>query len=163
MLCMQRYSWEHGIAMQAMHEIGDTTGLIIMARESLQRKTPDGRLSMVGSEMNIADTGVNGPGILAAYKITGEEKYIKAARAQYEYLKRPESKNAMGIIYHNNKSKAVFSDNMFMVAPFLIQMGDFDEAIHQIEGIRSLLWNKDVKLFHHIRFQETMEFLDPSF
>lgn len=163
MLCMQRYSWEHGTTMQGMLEIGDTTNLVIMARESVQRKKPDGRLSMVGSDMNIADTGVNGAGVLAAYKITGDEKYKKAAQEQYEYLKRPESKNAMGVIYHNNKSKVIFSDNMFMVAPFLAQMGDYDEAIHQIEGIRNLLWNKDEKLFHHIRIQETMEFKDPSF
>ena len=163
MLCMQRHSWEHGTAMQGMLEIGDTTNLLIMARESVQRKKPDGRLSMVGSDMNIADTGVNGPGVLAAYKITGDEKYKKVAQGQYEYLKRPESKNSAGVIYHNNKSKVIFSDNMFMVAPFLAQMGDYDEAIHQIVGIRDLLWNEDQKLFHHIRIQETMEFKDPSF
>jgi len=163
MLCMQRYSWEHGTAMQAMLEIGDTSNLIIMARESVQRGNPDGRLSMVGSDMNIADPGVNGPGVLAAYKITGEEKYKIAARAQYEYLKKPESKNTGGVIYHNNKSKVIFSDNMFMVAPFLAQMGDYNEAIRQIEGIRDVLWNKEAKLFHHIRIQETGEFKDPSF
>lgn len=163
MLCMQRYSWEHGTAMQGMLEIGDTTKLIIMARESVQRKKPDGRLSMLGSDMNIADPGVNGPGVLAAYKFTGEEKYKKAAQAQYEYLKRPESQNSMGVIYHNNKSKVIFSDNMFMVAPFLAQMGDYNEAILQIKGIRDVLWNEDEKLFHHIRIQETMEFKDSSF
>lgn len=163
MLCMQRYSWEHGTAMQAMLEIGDTSSLIIMARESVQRGTPDGRLSMVGSDMNIADTGVNGPGLLATFKITGEEKYRNAARAQYEYLKKAESKNASGVIYHNNKSKVIFSDNMFMVAPFLAQTGDYDEAIRQIEGIRDVLWNREKKLFHHIRIQETGEFKDRSF
>lgn len=163
MLCMQRHSWEQGTAMQGLLEIGDMAGLIVMAGESVQRKNPDGRLSMVGSDMNIADTGVNGPGVLAAYKMTGDEKYKKAAQEQYEYLKRPESKNAKGVIYHNNKSKVIFSDNMFMVAPFLAQMGDYDEAMHQIEGIRALLWNKEQKLFHHIRTQETMEFQDPSF
>ncbi len=62
MLCMQRYSWEHGTAMQGMFEIGDSTSLVIMAREALQRSAPDGRLAMVGSEMNIADPGVNIPG-----------------------------------------------------------------------------------------------------
>ncbi len=36
MLCMQRYSWEQGTAMQGMLEIGDTTSLMIMARESVQ-------------------------------------------------------------------------------------------------------------------------------
>ena len=160
---MQRHSWEQGTAMQGMLEIGDTTCLILMARESVQRNKPDGRLSMVGSDFNIADTGVNGPGVLAAYKFTGDEKYKEAAMAQYLYLKLPESKNANGIIYHNNKSQVIFSDNMFMVAPFLAQMGDYDEAIHQIEGIRDVLWDKDAKLFHHIRIQETGEFKDSSF
>ncbi|WP_319589337.1 glycoside hydrolase family 88 protein [uncultured Draconibacterium sp.] len=163
MLCMQRYSWEHGTAMQGMLEIGDTTALIIMARESVQRNTPDGRLSMVCSDTNIADTGVNGPGVLAAYKFTGNEIYKKAALAQYLYLKKTESQNKYGVIFHNNKSRVIFSDNMFMVAPFLAQMGDFDEAIKQIEGIRKLLWNEDEKLFHHIRIQETGEFRDKSF
>jgi len=163
MLCMQRHSWEHGTAMQGMLEIGDTTALLIMAMESVQRNKPDGRLSMVGSDMNIADTGVNGPGVLAAYNITGDDKYKKAALSQFLFLKKPESKNAMGVIYHNNKSKMIFSDNMFMVAPFLAQMGDYDEAVRQIEGIRDVLWNSEKKLFHHIRIQETGEFKDPSF
>ena len=163
MLCMQRYSWEHGTAMLGMLEIGDTAKLLIMARESVQRKKPDGRLSMVGSDMNIADPGVNGSGVLAAYPITGDEKYKEAAEAQYKYLKRPQSKNTYGVIYHNNLSPVIFSDNMFMVAPFLAQMGDYDKAMLQIEGIRDVLWNKEKKLFHHIRIQETMEFKDPSF
>ena len=64
----------------------------------------------------------------------------------------------MGVIYHNNKSKVIFSDNMFMVALFFAQMGDYNEAIRQIKGIRDVLWNKDKKLFHHIRIQETMKF-----
>jgi rhamnogalacturonyl hydrolase YesR len=163
MLCMQRHSWEHGTAMQGMLEIGDTTSLIIMARESVQRKKPDGRLSMVGSDMNIADPGVNGPGVLAAYMITGDPIYKNAVQAQYEYLLRKESQNDMGVIYHNNKSKVIFSDNMFMVAPIMAHMGDYDEAMRQIEGIRTVLWNNDHKLFHHIRIQETGEFRDPSF
>lgn len=163
MLCMQRYSWEQGIAMQALLEIGDSSNVLLMARESIQRRTADGRLSMVGSDFNIGDTGVNGAGVLAAYKISGDEKYKKAAQDQYDYLKRADSKNINGVIYHNNKSQVIFSDNMFMVAPFMALMGDYDEAMHQVEGIRELLWNKDKKLFHHIRTQETGKFEDPSF
>ncbi len=163
MLCMQRHSWEQGTAMQGMLEIGDTTSLILMARESVQRYKPDGRLSMVGSDMNIADPGANGPGVLAVYRITGEEKYLDAAKALYDFLKRPESKNEKGVIYHNNRSEAIFIDNMFMVAPFMAMMDDYDEAMNQIEGLRELLWNEDEKLFHHIRVSRTMEFRDPSF
>jgi len=163
MLCMQRYSWEQGVAMQGLLEIGDSVNLVIMARESLQRAYPDGRLSMVGSDFNIGDTGVNGAGVLAVYKITGDEKYKKAAQAQYTYLKKSESKNVKGVIYHNNKGKEIFSDNMFMVAPFMAQMGDYDEAMHQVEGIRDLLWNSEKKLFHHIRTEETGKYGDISF
>ncbi len=163
MLCMQRYSWEQGVAMQALLEIGDSSNLLIMARESVQRSKPDGRLSMVGSDFNIGDTGVNGAGVLAAYKITGDEKYKKAAQGQYDYLKKADSKNIKGVIYHNNKGKEIFSDNMFMVAPFMAQMGDYDEALHQVEGIRTLLWNRDKKLFHHIKTEETGKYGDPSF
>ena len=163
MLCMQRYSWEHGTAMQGVMEIGDTATLIVMARESMQRGKPDGRLSMVGSDMNIADTGVNGPAMLYAFSITGDSTFLEAARAQYEYLKLPSSKDVNGIIYHNNLSEVIFSDNMFMVAPFLAQMGDYDEAMAQIEGIRNLLWNPERKLFHHIRIGRTGEFKDVSF
>jgi unsaturated rhamnogalacturonyl hydrolase len=163
MYCMQRHSWEQGTAMQGLLEIGDTNAVVLMAREAVQRKTRDGRLSMVGSETNIADPGVNGAGVLAAYKVTSDEKYKKAAQAQYEYLKKPESKNASGLVYHNNQSKVIFSDNMFMVAPLMARMGDYDEAMFQIEGMRELLWNPEKKLFHHMRIQETGEFKDKSF
>lgn len=163
MLCMQRYSWEHGTAMQGVMEIGDTATLIVMARESVQRGKPDGRLSMVGSDMNIADTGVNGPAMLHAFALTGDSTFLKAADAQYKYLKLPASKDVNGVIYHNNLSEVIFSDNMFMVAPFLAQMGDYDEAMAQIESIRDLLWNPERKLFHHIRVGRTGEFKDISF
>lgn len=160
---MQRYSWEHGTAMQGMLEIGDTTALVIMASEALKRSKPDGRLAMVGSDFNIADPGVNGPPVLTAYHITGDEKFKNAFQAQYEYLKRPESKNSAGVIYHNNRSKVIFIDNMFMVAPIMALAGDYDEAMFQIEGLRNLLWNEEKKLFHHMRIQETGEFKDKSF
>jgi unsaturated rhamnogalacturonyl hydrolase len=163
MLCMQRHSWEQGVLMQAAIETGDTSNLILMAYESIFRQFPDGRLSMVGSSANVGDPGLNGVGVVEAYRITGDEKFKKAAQLQYDYLKDPKQKNAFGVIYHNNQSKVVFSDNMFMVAPFMAHMGDFDEAMFQIEGIRDILWNKEMKLFHHIRTQETGEYTDSTF
>ncbi|MFC1653205.1 glycoside hydrolase family 88 protein [Planctomycetota bacterium] len=157
MLCTQKYSWEFGTAMQALIELGDERNLVLMARDAVIRSTPDGRLAMIGSEKNIADTGVNGPGVLAAYKITGDEKYKKAAQAQYDYLMQPTSRNSKGTIYHNYTKPVIFSDNMFMIAPFIAQMGNYDEAMRQIEAIRRVLWNEEEKLFHHIRIEETGE------
>ena len=157
MLCTQKRSWEFGTAMLALIEIGDNENLVRMAYEAIVQSTPDGRLATIGSENNIADTGVNGPGMLAAYKITGDEKYMNAAQAQYDYLMLPSSRNTMGTIYHNTARPVIFSDNMFMVAPFIAQMGNYDEAMFQIEAIRRVLWNEEKKLFHHIRIEETGE------
>lgn len=157
MLCMQKHSWEFGVAMQALIEIDDEPSLVVMAHDAILQSTPDGRLAMVGSEKNIADTGANGPGMLAAYKITGDEKFMKAAQAQYDFLMLPGSRNSLGTIYHNTERPVIFSDNMFMVAPFIAQMGNYDEALRQIEAIRRVLWNEEEKLFHHIRIEETGE------
>lgn len=157
MLCKQKRSWEFGVSMQALIELGDERNLVVMAYDAIQQGTPDGRLAMIGSEKNIADTGANGPAMLAAYQITGDEVFKKAAQAQYDFLMLPSSRNSKGTIYHNTASPVIFSDNMFMVAPFIAQMGDYDEAMKQIEAIRRVLWNGEEKLFHHIRIEETGE------
>ncbi len=163
MLTMQRHSWEQGTAMQGLLEIGDTTNFLLMVNDVVLRSKPDGRLAMVYSDFNIADPAVNGPGVLAAFEITGDQKYHVAAEALYQYLKRPESKNEQGVILHNTRSGSIFSDNMFMVAPFMALMGDFDEAMAQVEGIRDLLWNEEAKLFHHIKEEGAPVFRDSSF
>ena len=157
MLCTQKYSWEFGVAMQALVELGDETNLVRMARDAVIRSTPDGRLAMIGSEKNISDTGINGPPVLAAYELTGDEMFRQAAQAQYDFLMQPSSRNSRGTIYHNAEKPVIFSDNMYMVVPFLARMGDYDEAMFQIEAIRRVLWNEEKKLFHHIRVEETGE------
>lgn len=155
MLCTQKRSWEFGTAMLALIELGDEQNLVRMAHEAIVQSTPDGRLAMIGSEHNIADTGVNGPGMLAAYEITGDSRFLEAAQAQYDFLMLPSSRNSKGTIYHNTERPVIFSDNMFMIAPFMAQMGNYDEALFQIEAIRRVLWNEEMKLFHHIRIEET--------
>ena len=157
MLCKQKRSWEFGVAMQALIELGDEKPLVVMAHDAILHSKPDGRLATIGSEKNIADTGANGPAMLEAYRITGDEIFKKAAQAQYDFLMLPSSRNSKGTIYHNTEKPVIFSDNMFMIAPFIAQMGNYDEAMFQIEAIRRVLWNEEEKLFHHIRIEETGE------
>jgi len=150
MLCMQRGSWEQGVALQALVEMGDTINLVNMAHEAVLRQKEDGRFSLVASDYNIADPGSNSPGVLMAYKVTGDEKYKTAAQKQYEYYNNPKTRTSKGYILHNTKSIQVWSDNLFMVAPFLAMMGDYDDAIRQIEGMRECLWDNNLKLVRHI-------------
>jgi len=162
MLCMQRASWEQGTAMQGLIEIGDTLSVVNMAHEAVLRQKPDGRLSMVGSDWNIGDPASNGPGVLFAYRVTGDEKYKNAAEAQYRYFFKPSSRTGKGFIRHNTTAMQIWSDNAFMAFPFLAMMGDYDEALRQIEGMRESLWDKDARLFRHIWDEEKRKFDDKS-
>jgi unsaturated rhamnogalacturonyl hydrolase len=150
MLCMQRASWEQGTAMQGLIEIGDTLSAVNMAHEAVLRQKSDGRLSMVGSDWNIGDPGANGPGVLFAYQVTGDEKYKKAAEAQYRYYLDPYTRTKKGFIRHNTTTMQIWSDNAFMAFPLLAMMGDYADALEQIEGMRESLWDKDARLFRHI-------------
>lgn len=150
MLCMQRASWEQGVAMQAMMELGEKDLVVLMAREAVLRCNKDGRLAMLGSGSNVTDPGSNGLGVLYAYKITGDEKFKKAADALYRYYKTAAPKTANGTLRHLTSATQVWSDSMFMAPPFLAFMGDYDEAVKQVDGYRKYLWNKEKKLFSHI-------------
>jgi unsaturated rhamnogalacturonyl hydrolase len=160
MLCMQRASWEQGVAMQALIEIGDTSNAISMAHEAVLRQKPDGRLGMVYSDWNVGDPAVNGRGVLFAFNITRDSVYYKAAQYQYQYYLQPGTRTESGNIRHNNTTKQLWSDNGFMAIPFLSFMGRYDEAIRQIAGLRKYLWDNEKKLFCHIYDEEKKEFVD---
>jgi unsaturated rhamnogalacturonyl hydrolase len=150
MLCMQRASWEQGVAMQAIMELGEKDLVVLMAREAVLRCNKDGRVAMLGSEIAVTDPGSNGAGIIYAYKITGDKKLKKAADALYQYLKKSAPRTSDGVIYHVTYGPEIWSDAMFMAPPFLAFMGDYDEAVKQVDGYRKYLWNKEKKLFSHI-------------
>lgn len=150
MLCMQRASWEQGVAMQAIMELGENDLVVLMAGEAVLRRNKDGRVAMLGSEIAVTDPGSNGAGILCACKITGDEKLKEAVDALYGYLKKGTPRTSDGVIYHVTYGPEIWSDSMFMAPPFLAFMGDYDESLKQVNGYRTYLWNKDKKLFSHI-------------
>jgi rhamnogalacturonyl hydrolase YesR len=88
--------------------------------------------------------------VLYAYKITGDKKLKEAADALYQYLKKSAPRTSDGVIYHVTYGPEIWSDAMFMAPPFLAFMGDYDEAVKQVDGYRKYLWNKEKKLFSHI-------------
>jgi rhamnogalacturonyl hydrolase YesR len=150
MLCMQRASWEQGVAMQGVMEIGEKEPVVLMAADAILRSYKDGRLAMLGSDANVTDPGSNGTGVLYAHRLTGDKKFKKAADALYHYYKAAAPKTADGILCHLTSGMQLWSDSMFMAPPFLAFMGDYDEAVKQVDGYRQYLWNKEKKLFSHI-------------
>lgn len=149
MLCRQRAPWEQGVAMQALMELGEDDLVVLMAAEAVLRRDRDGRLAMMGGGSTVTDPASNGPGVLYAYKVTGNKIFKEAADRMYQYLKTAAPKTYNGTIRHFTSRTEVWSDSMFMAPPFLAVYGDYDEAVKQVDGFLGYLWDKDKKLISH--------------
>ena len=150
MLSMQRATWEQGVAMQAMLELGETELVILMAKDTVLRQSQDGRLAMLGEEFALSDACSPGEAVLWAAKKTGDQILMTGFNKLLDYIlnKAPRTKN--GILYHFTNIPQIWSDINYMLPPFLAVAGKYDEAIKQIDGARACLWNADKKLFSHM-------------
>lgn len=150
MFTMQRATWEQGVAMQAMLELGETELVILMAKDAVLRQSSDGRLAMLGEEFALSDAASPGEAVLWAAKKTGDQALMNGFNKLLEYVlvKAPGTKD--GIIYHFTNTPQIWSDIMYMLPPFLAAAGKYEEAIKQIDGARACLWNSDKKLLSHM-------------
>ena len=150
MLSMQRATWEQGVAMQAMLELGEHELVILMARDAVLRQSKDGRLAMLGEEFALSDAASPGEAVLWAAKKTGDPVLMNGFEKMLDYVLHKAPRNKDGIIYHFTNIPQIWSDSMYMLPPFLAAAGNYDEAIRQIEGARAYLWNSDKKLLSHM-------------
>ena len=86
MLAMQRHPWEQGVCAQALYESGLKELWIPMAREAVNRMSPDGRLAMVSGGPAVSDPACNGEVCLRAYEQTGDLYFKSGADRMLEYL-----------------------------------------------------------------------------
>jgi rhamnogalacturonyl hydrolase YesR len=149
MLSMQRASWEHGVAMQAMVELGNDEQALLMAREAVLRQAPDGRLAVVYTDNGVTDPAASGEGVLHAYELSGDADLKQAADEMLGYLLTKAPRSESGVIYHTLDSPEIWSDSLYMAPPFMAVAGAHTEAVAQIDGVRSVLWNADGRLFSH--------------
>jgi unsaturated rhamnogalacturonyl hydrolase len=163
MLSMQRASWEHGVALQAMLESGNNEMAYLMAKEAILRQTEDGRLSVVYTDNGVTDPASAGEAVLAIFYKTGEEEFKIAADKMLNWLLVKAPRNREGTIYHTMNSPEIWSDAMYMAPPFIAASGKYDEAIAQIDGIRKVLWNPENKLFSHRWHDGDQKFINNRF
>jgi len=150
MLSMQRATWEQGVAMQAMLELGETDLVILMAKDAVLRQSQDGRLAMLGEEFALSDAASPGEAVLWAAKKTGDPELLMGFNKMVDYVLNRAPRNSDGIIYHFTNIPQIWSDINYMLPPFLAAAGKYDEAVKQIDGTMSLLWNDDKKLLSHM-------------
>lgn len=158
MLSMQRATWEQGVAMQAMLESGEEELVILMAKDAVLRQSPDGRLAMLGEEFALSDACSPGEAVLWAAKKTGDETLMNGFNKLLDYIMNKAPRNKDGIIYHFTNIPQIWSDINYMLPPFLAVAGKYEEAVKQIEGAFSCLWNPDKKLLSHMWDCEKQEF-----
>jgi unsaturated rhamnogalacturonyl hydrolase len=158
MLCMQRMAWEQGTASQALIAAGKSDLALLLAKDAVVRQSHEGRLGILGNDPGVTDPASNGEAVLLAWKMTGDEKFKKAADAMFLYLKNEAPKTPDGILHHVTYAKQVWSDAAFMAPPFIALMGDVDEAVKQIEGFRKILMDPDKKCYYHIWDEGKKEF-----
>ena len=150
MLSLQRATWEQGVAMQAMLELGEHELVILMAKDAVLRQSQDGRLAMLGEEFALSDACCPGEAVLWAAKKTGDQNLMNGFNKLVDYVLNKAPRTKDGIIYHFTNIPQIWSDIMYMLPPFLAAAGKYDEAIKQIDGARGFLWNPDKKLLSHM-------------
>ncbi len=150
MLSLQRATWEQGVAMQAVLELGETDLVILMAKDAVLRQSQDGRLAMLGEEFALSDAACPGEAVLWAAKKTGDPVLQAGFEKMLEYVLHKAPRTKEGILYHFTNIPQIWSDILYMLPPFLAVAGEYAEAIKQIEGERAHLWNPDKKLLSHM-------------
>ncbi len=163
MLSMQRATWEQGVAMQALLEMGEKELVILMAKDAVLRQSEDGRLAMLGEEFALTDAASPGEAVLWAAEETGDEGLMNGHKRLLEYILQKAPRTPDGIIYHFTNIPQLWSDSNYMLPPYFAISGEYNEAIKQIEGVRSCLWNTGKKLFSHMWDCEKQEFVRKDF
>ncbi|RPH61723.1 MAG: glycosyl hydrolase [Chloroflexi bacterium] len=150
MLAMQRRAWEQGVAAQALLEFGETDLAVLLAKDAVVNQLKDGRLGLNEGNAPVADPAANGEPVLLAASLTGDEKLKKAAGRMLEFLLYKAPKTRAGIIYHNHIENMIWVDAFYMAPPFLAVAGYPEEAVKQVVGYRSILFNPEKQLYYHM-------------
>ena len=163
MLSMQRATWEQGVAMQAMLELGESDLVVLMAKEAVLRQSQDGRLAMLGEEFALTDAASPGEALLWAAKKTGDPVLMDGFNKMLEYVLTKAPRTKEGIIYHFTNIPQIWSDSNYMLPPFLAAAGKHEEAVRQLEGVWGYLYSPEKKLLSHMWDNEKKEFARKAF
>ncbi len=150
LLSMQRYSWEQGVAAQAFLEMGEKELVIQMSKAAVLNQLADGRLAAIGNISAVTDPAVIGEAVLYSSEVTKDPGLDLAVQKLLNWLLEKAPRNKDGIIYHIIEKPQMWVDSFYMSPPFLSAAGYHQEAVKQIKGYISLLFNSEKKLLSHI-------------
>jgi len=159
LLCMQRYSWEQGVAMQAFLENQDMDIVIGMAKEAVYRQTNDGRAATIGVGDAVTDPCSVGEALIKAYELTKDQELEEGLERLIKWAIKDAPKNEEGILYHLDKSCQFWADSLYMLPPFLVAAGYPQEALVNFYGYWEKLLNTKTGLLSHMWDEEKKHFV----
>lgn len=108
--------------------------------------------------------------VLEFYERTGDERYLDAARRQYEYLAEEAQRTTDGGIGHHRGEVELWIDALYMVCPFLARYGDVadepaavDDAVRQILVQTKHLRDPHAGLYRHEWREQPNTFPEDTF
>jgi rhamnogalacturonyl hydrolase YesR len=150
LLAMQRHSWEQGVAMQALLEMGDTQTVILLAKEAAYRSMADGRVATIGVTDGVTDPCCAGEALLYAARLTMDRDLLAASQKLEHWALDMAPRSESGIVYHLTTRPEFWVDSMYMLPPYLAAAGHFTEAAHQLMGYYEALHDERSGLMCHM-------------
>jgi unsaturated rhamnogalacturonyl hydrolase len=163
LLSMQRNSWEQGLAMDAFFEQGDRDVVIALAKEAANRRTPDGRLAMIRPDEGVTDPCSVGEALIFSFQETGDPELGNACDSLLNWALKSAPRNQAGIVYHTPNRPEFWIDSLYMLPPYLAAAGHPEEAVRQIDGYRTALFDQRKGLFSHRWDDEKRAFVRKDF
>jgi unsaturated rhamnogalacturonyl hydrolase len=165
---MENEDWEKGTAVNGLLATGREE-YVAAAREHVHRavsaQTADGVLNyddpkpwMHGDDPHRGqcEPATMGHGVLWFAAETDGDRYMEAARDQYEYLRDDAKRTEDGAIAYSTGPVELWVDSIYMVCPFFARYGAmtgdeaaFDEAVSHIKAQAKHLKDRHTDLFRH--------------
>lgn len=127
----------------------------------------------VNACMNTNNTTAIGHGVLEFHERTGQERYLDAARGEFEYLQSVERTDTGGIPHHDPDRagiRSLWADSTYMMCPFFARYGRLaDDDAARREAVDQLLVHADhlqdprTGLFRHIWVERPDHYPQGSF
>lgn len=123
--------------------------------------------------MNTNNTTAIGHGVVDFYRRTGDERYLEAARKEYEHLQSVTRTEDGGIPHHQPELagvKGLWIDSVYMMCPFFARYGAaaddrdaLDEAAAQLIVHAKHLQDPHTGLFRHVWHEQPNGYPQPTF
>ena len=165
---MEDEDWEKGTAINGLFSTGretDVEAATDLVERAIATQTGEGKFNyddpkpwMPGEFPYRAqcEPATLGQGVLEFYDRTGDERYLEAARRQYEYLRDDAVRTADGGIAYSTGPVELWVDSIYMICPFFARYaalaGDpdgYDEAVEHVLVQAKHLQDRHLGLFRH--------------